>query len=454
MISTSSFPFAKMAASLVAFLAPITWGQEAKPVSVQDVQAILLRSDARTARTEEQVLNQLEALGAGGAGIFFAFYAGGPEFDELFEVDGIEPRDVQWWGRPDEYGDLSARLLSERFPDATLVLLTARLATGASLDDRLGALHLSSDLATKPALELWLEIAQGLSKDEISAYITRVTLRKSLANHLKRRPEAHGHLLEALQGMEDPTLRDECSRAIERAADPRSLWLLLALLENAQADVPGPPVEDLIERINPLARRYPWILGERWNELLFSLARDQRPEVKLVALGALAGEAEALELLTVTLNESKSPHEAQAVRRALAESFHIRADVPVITFFGRVERGLEWWLTSGEELAHSVADLKASELGLLYRDFAAHPAYSKPLAHIVASQMEFMPVETFLGSLAFLVDLGEPGAVPFLVDVLRSCDEDVIGEVASTIEVLTGLKHGRDYSAWMQALAL
>lgn len=454
MIPHLSFrPFMGAAAMAVA-LATFTPAQEAPDVLLRRVQSILQLEARGPERTEAEVLEELVGLGSDAAPLYFALYAGGPELEALYRVDGLEPAEVRWWGRPDHYGELVARALVERLPESALETLAKVVGRGSSIEDRLAACHLSSRLGTGPAFELWLEVATGLNDDEILAHITRVSLRNSLAAHLAARPENYELLAKEMAKPQHPIFLDEASQAIERDGNPRGIHPLISLLDMDAEGILVPPPEDVIPRIDKLSRRFPWILGVGWKDRLSTYLTDEREPVRMVATTALEGRTEAFDELLGILEDGSEPRAMAIAQRALAASFELGVGMPVDTWVRRVERELEWWEVTGREYTYTVADLDTSKAGRFFRELARKPAFHQEIAAIVAENLVHMQTDVARGALAFLAELNQPSAAPWLVESLTQAEQELEGEIAITLTLITGLTAGRDPQAWKSALAL
>ena len=420
---------------------------------VDAAREILRERGSSDQRTEADVARELAALGEPAVEVLFGMVAGGETLESLYEVPEDDADGWRWWGRPDAYGDVAMSALADHRPEPTLEYVGGLLERSSALDERLAALHVTAAIPTVASFERWAELALAFDEDDLLALLTRVSLRKSLVAHLGHSTAPYEEL-EAVVGSDvHPILREEIQRAVADCDDPRGVHVLFAYLELDPETQQAPPLTELIPRIDGLVRRFPWVDGGRWQEELRRFVTDPDPGVRAVATKALRGSHEDYDLL-LELLEIGDLRQASAARSALIQSFRLTVGMSDDDWRRRVGADLVWWDSEGADSVHELTELEADRAARRIRELAGRTSLRPVIAKALGEGLGHMSPEVARAALVLILELGEPGAVPGLVETLRWVEDELVGEVTIALEILTGLDLGRDPQAWRDALLL
>lgn len=375
------------------------------------LERALRRQSASDARTTEQLVEQLVALGPGRIPTWFGWLAG--EGVETLFLSGDVFRPQDWLVRPDDLSALARRTLAALPGDAVVAFLERETGAGRPAPEvLLNTFAVLEELGSARGLELTWRLAEEVGDDIEVARLHDAALgaltailardRSSWRLVARRLPEAAAPLT--------ALVLEACREANRPEAQP----LLLDLLSRVE-DSGGR--REVLTSIASVERRFPWLFDGQTVRAVQRCWLGLEPADRVAVAGRL-GENEDPEAVDLLIELLASPDRraqatAEAALQALAGLSHGR-DVEAWKRWH--ERESAWWERESEDLFRALEGTPARAFAAL-ETLARHPLHRRAVALGIGASLPYQQPDVLRRSCDFLVALGSPAALPALLDL-------------------------------------
>lgn len=406
----------------------------ALPASGDDaLERALRRHSADDARTVDQLVEELVALGPARIPTWFG-WLGGAGVEALF-LSGDVFRPGDWLVRPEDLPALARRTLGRLPADAVVAFLERETRGGRpAADVELNTFAVLEELGSARGLELVWRLVGEIGDDLEIPRLHEAAL-GALEATLARDPAAWRsigtRLMEA--GGEERELLVEAFREAHR---PEAQPLLIDLLARVQ-DSAGR--REILESIAAVERRFPWRFDGHTVRAVQRCWLGLDPSDRVAVAGQLASseDPEAVGLL-VELLQNPDPRARATAERALHDLGGVSHGRDAQAWTRWHQREVDWWERESEDLFLALEGTPAQAVAAL-EVLARHPLYRRAVALGIGASLPYQKPEVLRRSCDFLVALGSPAALPALLELeqeLRSRNPAIADQVLARIREL------------------
>lgn len=344
-----------------------------------------------------------------------------------------------------------ARLIEvmRTWPTEPVVEGIVREANAGNLSEQLRVLRLLGELADAETVGVFFAQLQQIGPQDRQHAIVRRAIEEALATLLDREPGTYQVLRQHLEPLE-PVLLASAARAVGRAGSGAGVSALRALVgEDRHVDL---AVLEALAQLRPFDVRT--LDGDPGDLISFHLnsPHNETRRQAVISIGHVRDGRTFGELIAL-LDDIDSRVQRSALW-SLQEIAGVGYPADLDMWELHYDQELSWLSEDADVRIREVFDSDVAGAVEALRVLSSHSLFRRELTEAVAPALFDGDEVVVVATCAALQRLGDPAAVPALIDVLSDPREPVSRAALAALEGLTGERLGSDPDVWRQRVGL
>lgn len=417
---------------------------EVEPLALQSVLTLVSPPASDEAPDPVELRERIVAGGNGVIGVVCGMLCGEIALPQVTDDEVPQPVDPRILAA--RHGILKDSL---RSLDAAAVVdhLALRGGGDAPLGVRLVCARLLGQVEHDRALDVLLELSEGIETIHLKRAYVRSAFEGSLAQQLNRVQDAEDQLYRL-----DRRCRPEQRALLVRAAGSTStqgaIGYLAALIGRDE------DLDRLVVReIARIAARQDVVLDVFHLTGLRQLIHSTDPELRRLATAALGalGDVDSFELLTGFL-DSRDPREQGTARRSLQGISGVDLGAETESWTNWYEAEQTWWDERSPREFERLRSTDPREVHAAMAILVRHPLFRDSITAELGPLASHDDAVVAAAACRALARLRSPGAIPWLVEALADEDEARRKQAGDVLREWTGLDLPPDHQEWTREL--
>jgi len=333
--------------------------------------------------------------------------------------------------------------------DAAAVVdhLALRGGADATLEMRLVCARLLGPIEHDRALDVLLELSEGIESIHLKRAYVRSAFEGALAQQLARVQDDQDqlHRLDRKCGFEQRALLVRAAGSTSTQGAIRYLASLIGRDEDLDRLV--------VREVARIAAAQDVVLDAFHLTGLRQLIFSADPELRRLATAALGalGDVDSFELLTGFL-DSSDPIEQGTARRSLQDISGVDLGAESKSWTSWYEAEQTWWDKQARNELDRLRSVDPREIHAAMAALVRHPLFRDSISDELGPLASHEDSVVASSACRALARLRSPAAIPWLIEVLADDDEARRKHAADVLRGLTGLDLPPDHQAWTREL--